>query len=249
VAGRVARWGTTLLLSVLVCGVGPPPAAAALRAGALSMEAAVGLGVAPPRVASEADPSRLSFDGLVPGRPVSREVTLRVDEESDGTVVLAEVQGEGDVVPYLTTGLRGCRVAWAGDRCPSGERELLAPAPIPRSRTIAVPVAATDTLYLSVSLQVADDVPQGITGSLTYHLRLTGGELAPPSPNPGSSPSPPPTPTPTPTPELRPPQQPPHPPLARTGAQIAAMLLAGVSLLGLGAAIRLRARSLRRRVR
>jgi LPXTG-motif cell wall-anchored protein len=202
------------------------------------------------RAASSVDQQVLTFANLLPGETARRYLVLSVAEPSPGSVVQAEVDGTASLLPFVATGLRSCDVAWQAGVCPSGQQTLLPFEAVPASQGLAVPVQARDTLFLEVAVGVSDDVPQGTSGRLTYAVSLEGADVLPPttttSPSPSGTSQPtlkPPSPGGTTQPSLQPPAgQPPRPLLPRTGAEIVAYLAAGLSLIGLGAALLARLR-------
>jgi LPXTG-motif cell wall-anchored protein len=233
-----------LLLACSSAGLVAPAAAVARPAGALV-----------PRAASSVDQQVLTFANLMPGETARQYLVLSVSEPTQGTVVRAEVDGSASLLPFVLTGVRSCDVAWQAGVCPSGLQTLLPLESVPASQALAIPVQAQDTLYLEVSVGVTDDVPQGANGQLTYVVSLEGAELVPPTTTTTSPPSPSPSPSPSETtqPSLQPPTEPQQPPaqplrplLPRTGAEVMAYLVAGLSLIGLGAALRTWARRRRR---
>jgi len=207
---------------------------------------------AAPRGASSVDQEVLTFANLLPGESALRYLVLTVQEPSVGTVVRAEVEGSPDLLPFVVTGLRSCEVAWQAGACAAGEQTLLPSGSVPASQVLTIPVQAQDALYLQVEVGVSDDVPQGTAGTLFYVVGLEGAGVAPPTPSPTPTPTTSPTPSPTEAPVVRPPVNPPtqppgNAPLPRTGAEILATLVAALSLIGLGGAVRTAAR--RRRAR
>lgn len=205
-----ARWLLVLLLAVFgSAGIVAP-------AGAAARETVV------PGTASSVDQEVLSFTGLLPGETVKRYLVLSVAEPGPGKVVRAEVDGSAGLLPFVLTGLRSCDVAWQAGECPSGEQTLLPFGAVPASQGLTVPVGARDTLYLEVAVGVSDDVPQGASGQLTYVVSLEGADEVPPSPTapPSSGGATPPG------------------GLSSTGADSLALLIAALSLIGLGAAAR-----------
>jgi hypothetical protein len=230
-----ARLGAARSLPVLLI-LGFSSAGFVAPAAAVSGRAGIGQASAP-LAASSVDQAVLTFANLMPGETARQYLTLTVEEPSPGTVVRADLDGSAGLLPFVVTQLRSCAVPWQAGVCSSGQQTLHPLGAVPASHDLAIPVQARDALYLEVAVGVSDDVPQGTAGTLSYAVTLEGAELVPPT----ATPSPSPTESPVVLPPGVPPGQEPgqalHPPLARTGAEILATLMAGLSLIGLGAAV------------
>lgn len=209
-----ARW----LLVLLLIAFG--------SAGIVAPAGATARGSSIPGTASSVDQEVLSFANLVPGETALRYLVLSVAEPGPGHVVQAEVDGSAELLPFVLTGLRACDVPWQAGVCRAGEQTLFPFAAVPASQGLSIPVQTSDTLYLEVAVGVSDDVPNSTSGQLNYVVSLEGADVVPPTPTPtsGSGGS----------------SQPGPPPaggLSSTGADSLALLVAALSLIGLGVAV------------
>ncbi|WP_435737196.1 hypothetical protein V5D56_00945 [Cellulosimicrobium sp. PMB13] len=198
---------------------------AARRAlGGLLLAVVVHVGVALPASGAEAvvDPELLVFDALAPGETSSAVTTLRVDAPSAAAIVRSEVSATGELVPHLTTVVESCDAPWTSAGCLTGAT-LLVEGPVAVSDSeLQVPVPATGVVHVRVGMTLADDAPPGSSGTVVYRLDLVGddadegGEGSGDDRGEGAGGG---------------------PPLATTGADVAAVGAAALALVALGTAL------------
>lgn len=190
---------------------------AARRAlGGLLLAVVVHVGVALPASGAEAvvDPDLLVFDALAPGETSSAVTTLRVDAPSAAAIVRADVSATGELVPHLTTIVESCDVPWTSAGCSSGTT-LLVEGPVAASGSaLDVPVPATGVVHLRVGMTLSDDAPPDSSGTVVYRLDLVGDDADDGGEGAGGG-----------------------PPLATTGADVAAVGAAALALVALGTAL------------
>lgn len=146
--------------------------------GGVLLAAAVHVGLALPASGADAtvEPEDLVFDTLAPGETSSAVTTLRVDAPSGAAIVRAEVAATGELVPHLTTAVESCATAWTVAGCAPGATLLVEGPAASSGSALRVPVPATGVVHLRVGMTLSDDAPPEASGTVVYRLDLVGDD-------------------------------------------------------------------------
>lgn len=140
----------------------------------LLLGVALHAGLALPASAADAavDPDLLVFDDLAPGDTAFASTTLRVDAPSGASVVRAGVTSSGELAPFLTTVVEACDDAWTADGCRPGATVLVDGPAASSASELRLPAAPV--VHLRVGVSLSDDAPPDARGAVVYRLDLVG---------------------------------------------------------------------------